>query len=110
MRDLHPSDFKQFFEELHGGSPFPWQNRLAQQVCESGWPRVIDTPTASGKTACIDIALFALAVRGNEAPRRVFFIVDRRVIVSEAFERAKRIARVLDESKTKLVTIVADRL
>src|SRR5690242_10962133 len=108
MRDLQPSDFEQFFDELHGRRPFPWQNRLAWQVCESGWPRVIDTPTASGKTACIDVALFALAVRGNDAPRRVFFIVDRRVIVSEAFERAKRIARVLGESRTELVRSVAD--
>ena len=82
MSNLGASDFEQFFLELHEREPFPWQTRLAAQVCSSGWPKVIDLPTASGKTACIDIALFALAVRGHEAPRRIFFVVDRGLIES----------------------------
>ena len=53
-------------------------------------------PTASGKTACLDIAVFVLAVQADRlrvnqritAPRRIFFVVDRRVIVDEAYERA----------------------
>jgi CRISPR-associated endonuclease/helicase Cas3 len=58
-------------------------------------------PTASGKTACLDIALYTLACQAalppNErtAPRRVAFVVDRRVVVDEAFDRARRIARCL---------------
>ena len=72
MADIQSSEFEQFFFELHNKPPFPWQTRLAHQVCEQGWPKVIDLPTASGKTACIDIVLFALAARGNLAPRRIF--------------------------------------
>ena len=87
MADLQASDFGQFFKELHGHPPFPWQQALAEKVCAEGWDnvKVIDLPTASGKTACIDIALFALAVRGGDAPRRIFFVVDRRVVVNEAY-------------------------
>ena len=71
--------FRGYFSGLHGRSPFPWQERLAEQVVTEGWPAVIDLPTASGKTACIDIAVFALACgRGH---RRIFFVVDRKVIV-----------------------------
>ncbi len=110
MNNLDADDFEQFFLELHGRDPFPWQTRLAAQVCSSGWPKVIDLPTASGKTACIDIALFALAVRGKEAPRRIFFVVDRRVIVSEAHDRASRIARALALAKGPTVRRVADEL
>jgi CRISPR-associated endonuclease/helicase Cas3 len=95
MSDLTAADFGAFFRELHGYGPFPWQSRLAEQVCGGGWPKVIDLPTASGKTACIDIALFALAVRGKDAPRRIFFVVDRRVIADEAFARAEKIAKKL---------------
>lgn len=104
------ADFDNFFLELHGRKAFPWQSRLAQVVCEKGWPKVIDLPTGSGKTACIDIALFALAVRRKDAPRRIFFIVDRRVIVSEAYERAKKIKRRLKNATDGVLKAIADEL
>src|SRR5437763_16664702 len=110
MSSIRPSDFEQFFSELHGHPAFPWQKRLASVVCETGWPKVVDLPTASGKTACIDIALFALAVRGNDAPRRVFFVVDRRVIVREAFERGGRVAFQLPDARGGVRKRVADEV
>jgi CRISPR-associated endonuclease/helicase Cas3 len=95
---LDPREFGQYFREVNQGrDPFPWQERLAAQVCIGEWPDVIDLPTASGKTACIDIALFALACRAGAA-RRIFFVVDRRVVVSEANQRAKRIAAAMEQS------------
>lgn len=82
------------------------------------WPDAIALPTASGKTACLDIAVFALAaqaLRSNAglavtAPRRVFFVVDRRVIVDEAFERAQRMAEKLAQAKAGVLKTVADDL
>ncbi|MDE2507549.1 MAG: type I-U CRISPR-associated helicase/endonuclease Cas3, partial [Planctomycetota bacterium] len=59
----------------------------------------------SGKTACIDIAIFALAcqaarvVADRTAPRRIFFCVNRRVIVDEAHQRSLEIAGKLNEAK-----------
>ncbi len=88
--------FRGYFSGLHGRSPFPWQERLAEQVVTEGWPAVIDLPTASGKTACIDIAVFALACgRGH---RRIFFVVDRKVIVDEAYEGRLRVAEELKKA------------
>jgi CRISPR-associated endonuclease/helicase Cas3 len=107
---LQVSDFRQFFFELHGKSPFPWQEALAERVCTSDWPQVIDLPTASGKTACLDIALFALALRGAEVPRRIFFVVDRRVVVNEAYERMKGICKKLGKPETEVLGTVAGRL
>ncbi len=98
-------NFKDFFHGLHGRSPFPWQERLAREVCTTNsWPRVIDLPTGSGKTACIDIALFHLLVAAAKgeprlAARRIAFVVDRRVIVDEAAERAAHIAKALAIAK-----------
>ena len=98
---LQHDDFSAFFRELWEQEPFPWQQRLAQHVCGGAWPRIIDLPTATGKTACIDIALFALATQAEYSPsertvgRRIFFVVNRRVIVDEAHERASRIAEKL---------------
>ncbi len=90
--------FSDFFAALHEHEPFPWQRRLAEEVFNEGWPDCIDLPTASGKTACIDIAVFVLACQAGretnarKVGRRIFFTVNRRVIVDEAFERAKKIA------------------
>src|SRR6476661_7917306 len=108
MIKLQATDFRQFFYELHGKNPFPWQEALAEKVCSSNWPEVIDLPTASGKTACIDIALFAMAVRGTEVPRRIFFVVDRRVVVNEAYLRMQEIQGKLRDPKMEVVANVSD--
>ncbi len=101
MSAVHPAQFRDFFRALDGNEPFPWQRRLAGKTCAGSWPQVLALPTASGKTACLDIAVFALACQASSppaertAPRRIAFVVDRRVIVDEAFDRARRIARSL---------------
>ena len=138
--DLHAADFSEFFTGLWDKRPFCWQKKLAKRVLEhdgtgsnppggavpSGaaettapsWPDAIALPTASGKTACMDIALFALAAQASRldsgppitAPRRIFFVVDRRVIVDEAYERACRLAEKLAQAKDGIVKSVADAL
>lgn len=111
-----PMDFDAFYRAVYGYSPFPWQRMLAERVAEGEWPTCIDLPTASGKTACIDIAVYALACQADRpveertAPRRIFFVVDRRIVVDEAFARAKHLARTLAEARDGILRTVADRL
>ena len=134
------SDFPEFFTALWSNRPFCWQKELAERVLEreaasadlpgvdapsgscgatpSSWPDAIALPTASGKTACMDVALFALAVQASRlnsgqpitAPRRIFFVVDRRVIVDEAHERAHRLAKNLAQAEGGILKAVADDL
>ncbi|HVW06943.1 MAG TPA: hypothetical protein VHC90_00060, partial [Bryobacteraceae bacterium] len=80
--------FAAFFRALHGMDPFPWQERLAAMAIAGQWPSSIALPTAAGKTTLIDIAVYALAKKAPGAARRIFFVVDRRVIVDEAAEHA----------------------
>lgn len=93
----HPN-FPEFFRALWDKEPFPWQAMLAERVTARPWPDAIDLPTAAGKTVCLDIAVWALAVQAHEplgrrsAPRRIWFVVDRRIVVDEAFERARWLA------------------
>ena len=110
--NLQAKHFDAFFKELwhkENCTPFPWQSRLAEQVCGGKWPEIIDLPTASGKTACLDIAVFALAMQADRKPsertvgRRIFFVVNRRIIVDEAYERAVEIARKLREAAPRSV-------
>src|SRR4051794_884085 len=105
-----PEQFEQFFQAVYGYAPFPWQKRLAKRVCAGDWPRAIALPTAAGKTACIDIAVFALACRADNAPRRIFFVVDRRIVVDQAYDHAKQLAKVLKEAKSGILKKVADSL
>ncbi len=113
---LTPALFPAWFEALHGHAPFPWQARLAARVCAGeGWPALLDLPTGSGKTAAIDVAVFHLALEATRgearaAPVRIAFIVDRRLVVDEAFARASRIAKALSAASDGPVRLVADAL
>lgn len=101
---LKVSDFERFYRAIHGYTPFQWQSRLVERVCRGKWPEFLNLPTASGKTAAIDIAVFALAFQASEinrpdgritTARRIFFVVDRRIVVNEAFEQTKETATTL---------------
>lgn len=108
--------FSEFFHALWTYEPFPWQRMLVEQLAEGEWPKALDLPTAAGKTACIDIAIYALASQAEKpvwertAPRRIWFVVDRRIVVDEAFERAREIAEKLREATDGPLKAVADRL
>ena len=138
--DPYAADFVEFFAALGEKPPFSWQQELAKRVLKrapasvdspgadapsgaggarpSSWPAAIALPTASGKTACMDIALFALAAQASRlssgqpftAPRRIFFVVDRRVIVDAAHERARRLAKRLGQATKGILKVVADDL
>ena len=121
MHELTTDKFTEFFHALWNRDPFSWQNTLACRVMENTggpWPEVIALPTASGKTACLDIAVFALAAQSGRsqlsqpvtAPRRIFFVVDRRVIVDEAFDRARALADKLRSATSGILLDVANGL
>ena len=95
--NLSVADFPAFFRAVYGVDPFPWQDRLARHVAANGWPEALDIPTGCGKTAAIDIAVFTLALQAEHpivrrlAPVRIVFIVDRRLVVDDAYGRALRL-------------------
>ncbi|MFO7776671.1 MAG: type I-U CRISPR-associated helicase/endonuclease Cas3 [Candidatus Hydrogenedentota bacterium] len=119
MNEFQASDFPAFFHAIHGHEPFPWQRMLVEHVVsKDAWPEGIDLPTASGKTACIDAAIFLLALAerdgclpaGHPARRRLFFVVDRRIVVDEAYRRAEKLAGALENAQHGIAKRVADRL
>lgn len=113
---MKSTSFPAFFQSLWGYAPFDWQTRLLERVATDGWPSTLDLPTGAGKTATLDIAVFALALDAakpaaeRKQPRRIVLVVDRRVVVDQAFERAAEIAKKLDEAKSGILAEVAEAL
>lgn len=108
---LTTDQFPEFFRQIHGVEPFPWQKRLTEQVIRDGrWPGVIDLPTGTGKTAVLDTAVFALAARPKTFPRRVVFVIDRRIVVDQVCKRARHIAKALEDAGAPLLESVGKRL
>lgn len=113
---MTPYSFAAFFQALWGREPFDWQTRLLERVVDRGWPSTLDLPTGAGKTAALDVAVFALALDAARSPgerkqsRRIVLVVDRRVVVDQAFERAATIAEKLDEAEEGILAEVARAL
>ncbi|MCL4821251.1 MAG: type I-U CRISPR-associated helicase/endonuclease Cas3 [Vicinamibacteria bacterium] len=115
---LTPAAFDAFHAAVHDGRrPFAWQQRLLERlVAERRWPQVLDLPTGSGKTTCLDVALFALALDAAQAaedrwcPRRIVMVVDRRIVVDQVAERGRVLLRALTTSSDPAVVEVSRRL
>lgn len=119
------SAFSEFYRSINGRDPFPWQARLADQVARSGqWPVEIGVPTGVGKTACLDIAIWWLASQADRAPglrtapTRIWWVVNRRILVDSTAEHARSIALALrdpgstglDAAGLHVIECVATRL
>ena len=92
MSDLTSAHFDAYFQAVHGHEPYSWQSRLTQRVlADEEWPEVIELPTGTGKTAVLDTALYTLAIRPEVFPRRIVFVIDRRIVVDQVCKRAELI-------------------
>ncbi len=119
--------FAEFYSAINGRGrdPFPWQRRLAVHVTMTEqWPAEVGVPAGLGKTSCLDIAVWWLASQADRAPERrtaptrIWWVVNRRLLVDSTAEHAEEIANALrdpdslepDERAAAVLTSVARRL
>lgn len=115
---MQADDFSTFYRDIHGWEPFPWQRQLVHSILEHGtWPSLVDVPTGLGKTSMLDIAVFLSTLdcdrHGSDkiGRRRIYFVVDRRIVVDQAAHHAHEIEAALAEAVPGTVAAqVADRL
>ena len=111
MNDLDAAGFDAYFRAVHDVEPYPWQSRLTRQVLTNErWPDVIDLPTGTGKTAVLDTAIYTLAVRPDLFPRRIVFVIDRRIVVDQVYERAARIRDRVRDARDGVAADLRERL
>jgi CRISPR-associated endonuclease/helicase Cas3 len=77
---------------------------LFNRLVTGDWPDSLELPTGSGKTSILKIWLITLGwslMRGRECtiPRRLVWVVNRRVVVDQATEEAAEMARQLSEMR-----------
>jgi len=91
--------FASFYEEITGHEPFPWQSRLADHLAAGGeWFEEIGVPTGTGKTSCLDVAVWQLGLDGYRdpsdrvAPTRIWWVVNRRLLVDATTQHAEALA------------------
>ncbi len=89
--------FAKRFEALTGNAPFPWQERLFLWFLSGKTlPADVSLPTGTGKTSIMAIWLLALAAKSSadsrqiSIPRRLIWVVNRRVVVDQATDEAAR--------------------
>ena len=75
--------FAEFFQAVHGHAPMPWQARLAERVAAARrWPSEVVVPTGADGLACLDIAVWCLALETErwgserELPTRIWWVGD----------------------------------
>ncbi len=82
-------NFEERFQLLTGYAPYPWQIAFHTQWFNGKVPRRLHLPTGAGKTAVIPIWLCAIWNQLESGltltiPRRLYFAVDRRVVVDQS--------------------------
>ena len=117
--------FTEFYRAINGRDPFPWQARLADCVSrKERWPTEIGVPTGLGKTACLDIAVWWLSSQADRppalrtAPTRIWWVVNRRLLVDSTAEHAREVASALHDPEStgldapgrQVIECVAERL
>jgi len=97
--------FRRLFARLSGiEEPYRWQQALFEQLLSGECPSEVCLPTGLGKTSVMYVWLLALAwealhrAEGPKLPRRLVWVVDRRVVVDQATEDAEILTRRIEDT------------
>lgn len=104
--------FTEFFQKLTGNPPFPWQIALYHKFAAGEFPSSANIPTGLGKTSIVAIWLIALALHPSTTPRRLVYVVNRRTVVDQTTDEAKKLCDALArpelaEIRNKLAALCA---
>ena len=90
--------FRIRFSDNNQAVPFAWQEELFRLFIGGTIPSLIDLPTGTGKTTLMLVWYAALAWQMSEdipltVPRRLIWVVNRRVVVDQATDEAEALQK-----------------
>src|SRR5271166_4434789 len=88
---MNETEFNATFKVLTDNPPFPWQWELYQRFLAGNFPASWSLPTGLGKTSVIHIWLLGLAYSPIKVPRRLVYVVNRRTIVDQSTDEARKL-------------------
>ncbi|MDI3254077.1 MAG: type I-U CRISPR-associated helicase/endonuclease Cas3 [Bacillota bacterium] len=100
--------FESTYKLLRDQPPMRWMRRLFERLTEGWHPNLIDLPTGAAKTDVTVIWILALAWYGLErgsrrpVPRRLVWVVNRRVLVQQVFRLARQLEAKLSAGNCEL--------
>ncbi|MGH9477233.1 MAG: type I-G CRISPR-associated helicase/endonuclease Cas3g [Terriglobales bacterium] len=97
-------DFRARFRKLTDHEPLRWQRRLYERLERGEIPSACDLPTGTGKTSVIALWYLARAA-GAPLPRRLVYVVDRRVVVDQATDVAVQIKQNAGDEGLRISTL-----
>lgn len=111
---MSPTDF--FIESYKAlrapHEPMKWMERMFAEIIRGEPPSLVDLPTGAGKTELVVIWLVALAWYGRDranhqpVPRRLVWVVNRRVLVQQVFLIATDLrAKLISSESVELETV-----
>lgn len=87
------------FQSLAGVAPYQWQQEAFRRLIASDIPDRIKAPTAAGKSMILATFVAALATQAASGkislPRRLVFVVNRRVLVDDATRLCESIRHIV---------------
>ena len=102
--------FEEFYRAVFDRPPFSWQSRYASR---KGFADVA-MPTGTGKTAIVVIWCWKLAKAAfagdSLPPRRLCYVVDRRIVIDSAYDEAVFLTTALATATGGPIKVVADAL
>jgi len=84
--------------------PMRWMRRLFTRLLDGKAPKLVDLPTGAGKTELVVVWLIALAWYAQDRdgrtaiPRRLVWVVNRKVLVQQVFDVARALIAQIDAS------------
>jgi CRISPR-associated endonuclease/helicase Cas3 len=114
MAEESESFFIDNFLHLKEQQPYPWQRKLFLRFSAPStepWPEVVDLPTGAGKTSVLYVWLLALAwsiqTKTYTVPRRLAWIVNRRVVVDQVTSEVETLFKQIDASPSEFRHLLA---
>ena len=84
--------FTAWYRAARKRDPYPWQVRLATAIEAGHWPDQLNLPTGTGKTSVLDVWGHGIHEGRAAIPRRVFWCVNRRLVVDSVAQEARALA------------------